>query len=63
MDSEECGVIFVGNSLLTDKEFKRLASDLESGLFTFEQVRAAGLEAEIGRYLDAARYANYATFS
>lgn len=54
---------FVGNSLLTDEYFKRLASDLESGLITFEQARAAGLEAEIGRYLDAARYANYETFS
>lgn len=48
----------VGSSLLTDEEFKRLASDLESGLFTFEQVRAARSEAEIGRYLDAARYGN-----
>ena len=54
---------FVGSSLLTDEGFKRLASDLESGLITFEQARAAGLEAEIGRYLDAARYANYETFS
>ena len=58
MDPEECGVIFVGSSLLTDEEFKRLASDLESGLFTFEQVRAAVFEAEIWRYLDAARYGN-----
>lgn len=48
----------VGNSLLTDEEFKRLESYLESGLFTFEQVRAARSEAEIGRYLDAARYGN-----
>lgn len=62
MDPEECGVIFVGSSLLTDEEFKRLASDFESGVFTFEQVRAAGFEAEIGRYLDAARYENYETF-
>lgn len=54
---------FVGSNLLTDEGFKRLASDLESGLITFEQARAAGLEAEIGRYLDAARYANYETFS
>lgn len=52
----------VGNSLLTDEGFKRLASDLASGLISFEQVRAAGLEAEIGRYLDAARYGNYQTF-
>lgn len=54
---------FVDSSLLTDEDFKRLASDLESGLITFEQARAAGLEAEIRRYLDAARYANYETFS
>jgi hypothetical protein len=53
----------VGSSLLTDEYFKRLASDFESGSITFEQARAAGLEAEIGRYLDAARYANYETFS
>lgn len=53
----------VDSSLLTDEGFKRLASDLKSGLITFEQVRAAGLEAEIKRYLDAARYANYETFS
>ncbi len=52
----------VGNSLLTDEGFKRLASELESGLISFEQVRAAGLEAEIGRNLDAARYGNYQTF-
>lgn len=50
---------FVGDSLLTDEEFKRFASELESGLFSFEQVRAAGFEAEIGQYLDAARYENY----
>ena len=62
MDPEECGVIFVGSSLLTDEGFKRLASDLESGLISFNQVRAAGLESEIKRYLDAARYANYKTF-
>lgn len=54
---------FVGSSLLTDEGFKKLASDIESGRITFEQARAAGLEAEIGRYLDAARYANYETFS
>lgn len=54
---------FVVGSMLTDEYFKRLASDFESGLITFEQARAARLEAEIGRYLDAARYANYATFS
>lgn len=54
---------FVDSSLLTDEYFKRLASDLESGLITFDQARAAGLEAEIKRYLDAARYANYETFS
>ena len=53
----------VGSSLLTDEGFKRLASYLELGLITFEQARAAGLEAEIGRYLDAARYGNYDTFS
>ena len=52
----------VGSSLLTDEGFERLASDLASGLISFEQVRAAGLEAEIGRYLDAARYGNYETF-
>ena len=54
---------FMGSSLITDEDFKRLASDLASGLITFEQARAAGLEAEIGRHLDAARYANYETFS
>ena len=54
---------FVGNSLLTDEGFKRLASDLASGLISIEQVRAAGLEAEIRRNLDAARYGNYQTFS
>ena len=53
----------VGSSLLTDEGFKRLASDLALGLISFDQVRAAGLEAEIRRYLDAARYANYETFS
>lgn len=53
---------FVGNSLLTDEELKRLASDLELGLIGFKQVRAARLEAEIGRNLDAARYGNYQTF-
>ena len=58
MDPEECGVIFMGNSLLTDEGFKRLASDLASGLISFEQVRAAGLEDKIRRYLDAARYGN-----
>ena len=52
----------VGNSLLTDEGFKRLASDLALGLISFEQARAAGLEAEMGRYLDAARYGNYETF-
>lgn len=52
----------VGSSMLTDEGFKRLASDLSSGLISFNQVRAAGLEAEIRRYLDAARYANYETF-
>ena len=36
----------VGNSLLTDEEIKRLASNLEPWLISFEQVRAAGLEAE-----------------
>lgn len=53
---------FVGSNLLTDEGFKRFASDLESGLISFDQVRAAGLEAEIKQYLDAARYANYETF-
>nr|DAG49526.1 MAG TPA: hypothetical protein [Caudoviricetes sp.] len=53
----------VGNSLLTDEECKKLTSEFESGLFSFEQVRAVWSEAEIGRYLDAARYANYETFS
>lgn len=53
---------FLSSSYLTDEGFKRLASDLESGLISFEQVRAAGLEAEIGRNLDAARYGNYETF-
>ena len=53
----------VGSSLLTDEGFKRLASDLKSGLISVDQVRAAGLEAEIWRYLDAAGYGNYDTFS
>lgn len=52
----------VGSSQLTDEGFERLSRDLASGLISFEQVRAAGLEAEIGRYLDAARYGNYETF-
>lgn len=42
----------VGSSQLTDKGFERLASNLASGLISIEQVRAAGLEAEIWRYLD-----------
>lgn len=54
---------FMGNSLLTDEDFKILASELESGRVSVNQVRAAVLEAEIGRYLDADRYANYETFS
>lgn len=54
---------FVDSSLLTDEGFKRLASDLKSGLISVEQIRAAGLEAEILRYLDAAGYGNYETFS
>ena len=49
----------VGSSLLTDKGFERLASELALGLISFEQVRAAGLEAEIGRNLDAARFRKY----
>lgn len=53
----------VGSSMLTNEGFKRLASDLASGLISIEQVRAAGLEAEIGRYIDANRYGNYETFS
>ena len=53
---------FVGSSLLTDEDFKRLASELESGLIAFDQARAARLEAEIGQYLDAARYGSYETF-
>ena len=44
---------FVGDSMLTDEGFKRLASDLASGLISLNQVRAAGLEDEIRRYLDA----------
>lgn len=44
---------FVGDSMLTDEGFKRLASDLASGLISLDQVRAAGLEDEIRRYLDA----------
>lgn len=38
---------FVGSSLLTDEDFKRLASELESGRVSVNQVRAAVLEAEI----------------
>lgn len=52
----------VGDSLLTDEEFKKLASELESGLFSFEQVRAARPEAETGHHLDASRYGNHKTF-
>lgn len=48
----------LNSSQLTDESFKRLASDLESRMISFDQVRAAWLEAEIGRYLDAARYGN-----
>lgn len=51
----------VGNSLLTDEEIKRLASDLESGVISFERARAARLEAEVSN-LDASRYGNYETF-
>lgn len=47
---------FVGNSMLTDEGFKRLASDLASGLISLDQVRATGLEAETGRYLDDDMY-------
>lgn len=46
----------VGNSLLTDEDFKRLARDLASGLISINQVRAAGLEDEIRRYLDDDMY-------
>ena len=52
----------VAGSMLTDEDFKRLASDLESGRVSLNQVRAAVLEAKIGRHLDAARYGNYETF-
>ena len=52
----------VAGSMLTDEDFKRFASDLESGRVSLNQVRAAVLEAEIGRHLDAARYGNYETF-
>lgn len=54
---------FVGDSMLTDEGFKRLASDLASGLISLDQVRAAGLEDEIRRYLDDAGYGNCDTFS
>ena len=46
----------VNGSQITDEGFKRLASDLASGLISFEQARAAGLEAEIGHYLDDDMY-------
>lgn len=52
----------VAGSMLTDEDFKRFASDLESGRVSLNQVRAAVLEAEIGRHLNAARYGNYETF-
>lgn len=52
----------LSSSQLTDEGSKRLASDLASGLISFEQARAAGLEAEIERYLDAAGYGNCETF-
>lgn len=44
------------SSRLTDEGFKRLASDLASGLISFDQARAAGLEDEIRRYLDDDMY-------
>lgn len=43
----------VGSSLLTDEDYKRLASELESGRVSVNQARAAVLEAEIKRLLDA----------
>lgn len=46
----------VSGSQLTDEAIKRLASALESGLISFEQVHAARLEAEIGRNLDDDMY-------
>lgn len=50
---------FVGSSLLTDEDFKRLASELESGRVSVNQVRAAVLEAEIGRCLDDDMYSAF----
>lgn len=52
----------LSSSQLTDEDFKILASKLESGRVSVNQVRAAVLKAEIGQYLDAARYGNYETF-
>lgn len=52
----------LSSSQLTDEDFKILASELESGRVSVNQVRAAVLKAEIGQYLDAARYGNYETF-
>lgn len=52
----------LSSSQLTEEDFKTLASELESGRVSVNQVRAAVLKAEIGQYLDAARYGNYETF-
>lgn len=42
---------------MTDEGFRRLASDLKSGLITMDQIRAAGLDREVKDYLDSSRYA------
>lgn len=42
---------------MTNEGFRRLASDLECGLITVDQIRAARLDQEIKAYLDSSRYA------
>ena len=49
----------VGSSLLTDEDYKRFASDLESGRVSINQVRAAVLESEIGWCLDDDMYSAF----
>ena len=49
----------LSSSQLTDEDFKRLASELESGRVSVNQVRAAVLESEIGRCLDDDMYSAF----
>lgn len=43
---------------MTDEGFRRLIGDIQCGLITTDQVRAAGLDHEIKDYLNASQYAN-----